>query len=307
MARPGAVDGRAWTSISQTCCWRSYHRRASDLHLSAGAHPTVRVRGRLTPLEDYPKLSPDRHARDHLLDPHRRPAPAPGDRLAARLRLLDPRPRPLPRQRLLPARRDRRRLPPDPLRADLDRRARPAAVVHEFTRKPRGFVLVTGPTGSGKSTSLAAMIDEINRTREEHIMTIEDPIEFLHAHKQLPGQPARARLRRAELRRRAEGRAAPGPRRDPRRRDARPRDDLHRADRGRDRPPRVRHAAHPGRRADDRPRDRRVPAPPAGPGARAAVGRAAGHHDPAAAADRRRLRPRRGAARCSCPTRRCAT
>ena len=55
--------------------------------------------------------------------------------------------------------------------------------MHEFTRRPRGFVLVTGPTGSGKSTSLAAMIDEINSTREEHIMTIEDPIEFLHGHK----------------------------------------------------------------------------------------------------------------------------
>jgi twitching motility protein PilT len=52
-----------------------------------------------------------------------------------------------------------------------------------MARKPRGFVLVTGPTGSGKSTSLAAMIDEINSTREEHIMTIEDPIEFLHGHK----------------------------------------------------------------------------------------------------------------------------
>ena len=56
-------------------------------------------------------------------------------------------------------------------------------VVHDLTRKPRGFVLVTGPTGSGKSTSLAAMMDEINMTREEHIMTIEDPIEFLHGHK----------------------------------------------------------------------------------------------------------------------------
>jgi twitching motility protein PilT len=56
-------------------------------------------------------------------------------------------------------------------------------VVHEFTKKPRGFVLVTGPTGSGKSTSLASMIDEINLSREEHIMTIEDPIEFLHTHK----------------------------------------------------------------------------------------------------------------------------
>jgi twitching motility protein PilT len=57
------------------------------------------------------------------------------------------------------------------------------AAAHEFIKKPRGFVLVTGPTGSGKSTSLAAMIDAINQTREEHIMTVEDPIEFLHSHK----------------------------------------------------------------------------------------------------------------------------
>ena len=56
-------------------------------------------------------------------------------------------------------------------------------VCHELTRKPRGIVLVTGPTGSGKTTSLASMIDEINRTREEHIITIEDPIEFVHAHR----------------------------------------------------------------------------------------------------------------------------
>src|SRR4051812_27938206 len=56
-------------------------------------------------------------------------------------------------------------------------------VVHELVKKPRGLVLVTGPTGSGKSTSLAAMIDVINATRHEHIMTVEDPIEFLHSHK----------------------------------------------------------------------------------------------------------------------------
>jgi twitching motility protein PilT len=56
-------------------------------------------------------------------------------------------------------------------------------VLEEFTRKPRGFVLVTGPTGSGKSTTLAAMMDIINSEREEHILTIEDPIEFLHTHK----------------------------------------------------------------------------------------------------------------------------
>ncbi|MGH2982372.1 MAG: type IV pilus twitching motility protein PilT, partial [Solirubrobacterales bacterium] len=55
-------------------------------------------------------------------------------------------------------------------------------VLEEFCRKPRGFVLVTGPTGSGKSTSLASMVDLINTEREEHILTIEDPIEFLHKH-----------------------------------------------------------------------------------------------------------------------------
>jgi twitching motility protein PilT len=55
--------------------------------------------------------------------------------------------------------------------------------VAEFASKPRGLVLVTGPTGSGKSTTLASLIDVINSSREEHIMTIEDPIEFLHQHK----------------------------------------------------------------------------------------------------------------------------
>ena len=57
------------------------------------------------------------------------------------------------------------------------------AVVKGLCDKPRGLVLVTGPTGSGKSTTLAAMLDKINGEREEHILTIEDPIEFLHSHK----------------------------------------------------------------------------------------------------------------------------
>jgi twitching motility protein PilT len=56
-------------------------------------------------------------------------------------------------------------------------------IVSELCKKPRGLVLVTGPTGSGKSTTLAAMIDKINTERHDHILTIEDPIEFLHNHK----------------------------------------------------------------------------------------------------------------------------
>jgi len=56
-------------------------------------------------------------------------------------------------------------------------------VVAELVKKPRGLILVTGPTGSGKSTTLASMVDKINTDRHEHIMTIEDPIEYLHPHK----------------------------------------------------------------------------------------------------------------------------
>ena len=56
-------------------------------------------------------------------------------------------------------------------------------IVEKLCEKPRGLILVTGPTGSGKSTTLAAMIDKINQERHEHILTIEDPIEFIHSHK----------------------------------------------------------------------------------------------------------------------------
>jgi twitching motility protein PilT len=56
-------------------------------------------------------------------------------------------------------------------------------VISDLCKKPRGLVLVTGPTGSGKSTTLASMVDKINIDRHDHILTIEDPIEFLHNHK----------------------------------------------------------------------------------------------------------------------------
>jgi twitching motility protein PilT len=55
--------------------------------------------------------------------------------------------------------------------------------VKQFADLPRGLVLVTGPTGSGKSTTLASLVDIVNRTKALHIMTVEDPIEFLHTHK----------------------------------------------------------------------------------------------------------------------------
>src|SRR5215510_5123437 len=58
-----------------------------------------------------------------------------------------------------------------------------APVIADLAAKPRGLVLVTGPTGSGKSTTLASIIDKINTETRQHIMTVEDPIEYLHPHK----------------------------------------------------------------------------------------------------------------------------
>src|SRR3954467_2808246 len=159
------------------------HRRASDLHLSAGAHPSVRVRGRLGPLEEYPKLSSadTREIVYSILTGDQR------QRLETNWQLDFAYSIPGHARFRVNAYYQRGaigaafRLIPFDL-TSIDELGLPTAV-HEFTRKPRGFVLVTGPTGSGKSTSLAAMIDSINSSREEHIMTVEDPIEFLHSHK----------------------------------------------------------------------------------------------------------------------------
>src|SRR6476660_6349205 len=159
------------------------HRRASDLHLAAGAHPTVRVRGRLSAVEEYPKLSASdtREIVYSILTGDQR------QRLETNWQLDFAYSIPGHARFRVNAYYQRGamgaafRLIPFGL-TTVDELGLPPAV-HTFTSKPRGFVLVTGPTGSGKSTSLAAMIDEINSTREEHIMTIEDPIEFLHGHK----------------------------------------------------------------------------------------------------------------------------
>ncbi len=158
-------------------------RNASDLHLTAGAHPTVRVRGALQPLEDYPVLTPEltREIVYSILTNDQR------QRLETDWQLDFAYSIPKRARFRVNAYFQRSaigaafRLIPMSIKS-VDELGLPS-VIHEMARKPRGFVLVTGPTGSGKSTSLAAVIDEINATREEHIMTIEDPIEFLHAHK----------------------------------------------------------------------------------------------------------------------------
>src|ERR671933_476813 len=124
---------------------------AADLHITAGSPPMLRVRGSLVPMEDMPSLTPT-DTREIVYAFFQRGT------LGAAFRLIPTATVPI----------EQLGLPP---------------VVREFSKKPRGIVLVTGPTGSGKSTTLASLINEINETRDEHIMTIEDPIEFLHSHK----------------------------------------------------------------------------------------------------------------------------
>jgi twitching motility protein PilT len=158
-------------------------RRASDLHITAGAPPMLRTRGRLVQMEGYPVLTPTetREIVYSILSNSQRQKfennwqldlayQIPGkarfrvnayfqrSAIGAAFRLIPFDVVPL----------ETLGLPP---------------IVADFATKPRGLVLVTGPTGSGKSTTLASLIDVINSTREEHIMTIEDPIEFLHQHK----------------------------------------------------------------------------------------------------------------------------
>jgi twitching motility protein PilT len=157
--------------------------RASDVHLSPGFCPAIRVRGRIVPLEDYAPLT-SQETRDtvySLLNDDQRKRfesqkqldlayAVPG---VARFRVNCF----FQRGAISAA---FRRIPHEIPR--LDELGLPR-ILEDLTRKPRGLVLVTGPTGSGKSTSLAAMLDIINEERDEHMLTIEDPIEFLHSHK----------------------------------------------------------------------------------------------------------------------------
>ncbi|HKP38286.1 MAG TPA: type IV pilus twitching motility protein PilT [Pyrinomonadaceae bacterium] len=155
----------------------------SDLHLTTGTPPQVRIDGELRPLDGYPPLGRDDTQRlvySVLSDAQKQKFQ---DDLELdlsfgivnvsrfRLNVFDGRGGIGAVFRAIPFEVksfDELGLPP---------------VVEKLCRKPRGLVLVTGPTGSGKSTTLAAMIDKINRERRAHIITIEDPIEFLHSHK----------------------------------------------------------------------------------------------------------------------------
>jgi twitching motility protein PilT len=156
---------------------------ASDLHLSAGLPPCVRVDGNLRPMDGYETLTPSELRRmvyailtqrqrekfeEHLEFDTSHSVPNVGrfrlnvfiqrDSVGAVLRAIP--------FKIVP----------------LENLGIPA-VVGELAHLPRGLVLVTGPTGSGKSTTLASVIDVVNTTHSSHIMTVEDPIEFVHSHK----------------------------------------------------------------------------------------------------------------------------
>ncbi|WP_336923554.1 type IV pilus twitching motility protein PilT [Aquipuribacter sp. SD81] len=158
-------------------------RGGSDLHLTTGASPAMRVSGELVQLDEYPKLTPldtqrvlyavltqkQREKFEENLELDLAYA-VPGH---ARFRVNVYR----QRESLGAA----FRVIPYEIKPLEDLGVPP--VVNNFAGLPRGMVLVTGPTGSGKSTTLAAVVDQANRTRKDHIMTVEDPIEFLHHHK----------------------------------------------------------------------------------------------------------------------------
>jgi twitching motility protein PilT len=156
---------------------------ASDLHITPGVEPVVRIRGDLARLDGFDKLTPDATRE-----------------LVYRIMTTE-------QQKVLETRRsvDLAYTLPGVARFRVNVYFQRASVgaafrmipteikpleelglptqLADLATKPRGLVLVTGPTGSGKSTTLATLIDLINRTRSDHILTIEDPIEFLHWHR----------------------------------------------------------------------------------------------------------------------------
>jgi twitching motility protein PilT len=155
----------------------------SDLHLTVGAPPTVRVRGEMQAIEGYPPLTSEqlRAAMYGVMTERQRKvfeekleldfAYAVPGQARFRVNVFQQRESLGAVMRLIPW-----EIVP------LEALGMPE-VVSSFTKLKRGLVLVTGPTGSGKSTTLAAIIDQINRSRRGHIVTIEDPIEFLHEHR----------------------------------------------------------------------------------------------------------------------------
>jgi len=155
----------------------------SDLHLAAGSPPQMRIRGSLVPIEGYDRLDPDalRAMIYDILSARQR------EELEENLELDSSHPiagRGRFRTNVFFQRGSLgavMRAIPNQIESLADLGMPP--IVAELAVKPRGLVLVTGATGTGKSTTLAAMIDMLNAERSLHIITVEDPIEFIHSHR----------------------------------------------------------------------------------------------------------------------------
>src|SRR5437764_5129040 len=179
MSEPLSVNPPAaeWLELLLSYLWE---RRGTDLHLAAGSAPLVRVDGELHRVPDQPVLTPaDTDAiADVLLDETDRVTFAKrgdvdfafGFDHLARVRgsAYTQRGSTTLALRMIPS-----QIP------TMDELGLPEAVQH-MVDAPSGLILVTGPTGSGKSTTMASMVDHINATRNAHILTIEDPIEYVH-------------------------------------------------------------------------------------------------------------------------------
>jgi twitching motility protein PilT len=158
-------------------------RGASDLHITTGTYPQIRVTGKLVQLTEFEQLTPQdtqrlaysvlNEAQKQKYEEENELDLSFGIQNLARFRCN------VYRQRGAVAAAIR--VIPFKIRSFEDLNLPP--IVQQMADRPKGLILVTGPTGSGKSTTLAAMLDKINSERSEHIMTIEDPIEFVHPHK----------------------------------------------------------------------------------------------------------------------------
>lgn len=168
-----------FNSLLETAC----KEKATDLHLCAGATPVMRIRSNLTPIPGSERIMPEmtmevvRHLLDDeafaLLEKHKTHDFSFSVAGLGRFRCNVYSQRGTYAIAL-------RTLPFDiPNLADLGL----PAILEQFTKKSRGLILATGATGCGKSTTLAAMLDRINAENQYHIITIEDPLEYLHRHK----------------------------------------------------------------------------------------------------------------------------
>ncbi|HDP70696.1 MAG TPA: type IV pilus twitching motility protein PilT [Actinobacteria bacterium] len=156
---------------------------ASDLHITTGLPPVMRINGNLVPLKDYPKLTPNdtKEMIYSILTQNQREklernlefdcSYGIAGKARFRVNVYFQRDSMAAAFRVIPV--DIK---------SLDALGIPNSLV-DLTLKARGFVVVTGPTGSGKTTTLATLLDMINESRMDHIITVEDPIEFLHRHK----------------------------------------------------------------------------------------------------------------------------